>query len=296
MKTAESIINKIRGGHHALTHRKFVNFLKSKNSAYNDLKMYTEVRWLSRGDCLNRLFNLREEVLQFLETENIADWAIQALKDKKFILDLAFLADITTFLNEFNLELQGKEKNLCDLSKILFNFKTKIFLLISEVQAGDFSSFPKTSLIYVKQDDGTTFEYTAVLETIFYNFQDRFVDFENIQQFIDLFENPFNCDITKYEFDIQSELIILRSEINAPKVNNILDFWKNLDKISYPKITKNALKYLSLFPSTYLCEQIFSDLKFICTKQRNKLSSVHLKNILLIRNCHKSINIDNFIV
>ena len=39
------------------------------------------------------------------------------------------------------LELQGKEKNLSDLSNKLLIFKTKLFLLSLEVQANDFSNF-----------------------------------------------------------------------------------------------------------------------------------------------------------
>ena len=46
-----------------------------------------------------------------------------------FILDLAFLADTTALLNEFNLELQGKDKYLNELSNKRFAFKIKIFLL-----------------------------------------------------------------------------------------------------------------------------------------------------------------------
>ena len=63
----------------------------------------------------------------------------------------------------------------------------------------------------------------------------------------------------------------------------------------YPELKNNYQKYLSLFSSTYFRERIFSDLKFISSKQRNKLSSAHLKNILLLRNYHNSINIEDFI-
>ena len=41
---AVKIINKIRWGHKALTHRKFKDFLKNLNSDYGSLALYTEVR------------------------------------------------------------------------------------------------------------------------------------------------------------------------------------------------------------------------------------------------------------
>lgn len=74
--------------------------------------MFTEVRWLSRGECLCRLFDLREEVIQFLEEENLGKFELEILKDNEFILDLAFLADTCSFLNELNKQLQDKDKNM----------------------------------------------------------------------------------------------------------------------------------------------------------------------------------------
>lgn len=75
-----------------------------------------------------------------------------------------------------------------------------------------------------------------------------------------------------------------------------MDFWKKLDSGIYPELKTISLKVLSFFPTTYRSEQIFSDLKFICSKQRNSLTSENLKNILLIRNCHKNIDIKNFLI
>lgn len=294
MKAAEHIINKIRGGHNALTHRKFVKFLTSINAAFNDLKMFTEVRWLSRGDCLNRLYDLKEEVLEFLVKENIDESAKYFLKDTQFISDLAFLADTTSLLNDFNLELQGKGKNISDICKILFNFKTKLFLILCQIKSDDFSSFKKTSLLRESLCDAAKTKRVEIFDTLLNSFEDRFADFKSIQLQLDLFNNPYNCDVTQYEFDIQSEIIFLRTEVQAPGKMGI-EFWKNLNDFDFPELKRNALKLLSLFPSTYCCEQIFSDLKFICSKQRNKLSSSNLKHILLIRNCYKILNLENLV-
>lgn len=123
MKAADRIINKIRGGHHSLIHRKFVSYLKSKNINKSDIKQFTEIRWLSRGDCLIKLFDLKEEVLEFLEKENLEGSEIDYFKNEEFILDLAFLADTTSFLNQFLFQLQGKVF-LSDSLKALFDFKT----------------------------------------------------------------------------------------------------------------------------------------------------------------------------
>ncbi|KAI8114707.1 General transcription factor II-I repeat domain-containing protein 2A [Lucilia cuprina] len=109
MDVVVKIINIIRGGHNSLTHRKFKDFLENLNSDYGDLLLYTEVRWLSRGKSLERLFHLRKEVLEFLKTLSNKDTKhlTNCLENPDFLLDFAFLCDITEILNDLNLCLQG---------------------------------------------------------------------------------------------------------------------------------------------------------------------------------------------
>ena len=71
---------------------------------------HTEVRWLARGNMINRLFELRNEVTHFLQLHNknlYEKWI-----DKKFILKVSYLGDIFEELNILNKKLQGKEKNV----------------------------------------------------------------------------------------------------------------------------------------------------------------------------------------
>lgn len=65
MEVAIKIINKIKGGHNALNHRLFKTFLLEFGSDHRDLLLHNEVRWLSAGNCLLRLFELRIEVAVF---------------------------------------------------------------------------------------------------------------------------------------------------------------------------------------------------------------------------------------
>jgi hypothetical protein len=53
---------------------------------------------------------------------------VPQLSDKKWILDLAFLTDMTTFLNELNVKLQGKEKLLPDMYSDIKSFTVKLKL------------------------------------------------------------------------------------------------------------------------------------------------------------------------
>lgn len=112
------IINKMRGSHNSLKHRKFVNFLKTKSYSlsYSDLSLFTEVRWLSRGKCLIRFFALREEILEFIKIHKICEEPHETLNSLNFYIELAFLTDFTQHLNQLNLKLQGRNHNIFELT------------------------------------------------------------------------------------------------------------------------------------------------------------------------------------
>ena len=62
------------------------------------------MRWLSRGRVLTRVFELHEEIMQFLRNQGseIADH----FENREFILSLAYLADVFMHLNELNVSSQ----------------------------------------------------------------------------------------------------------------------------------------------------------------------------------------------
>ena len=103
MTTVVKIGNKICGGNNAQKHRMFIAFLQELDTHYCDLLMFSEVRWLSRGKCLQRFFELRKEVIIFL-AEEIKDSSslLEQIKTEAFNINLAFLTDITTHLNPLN--------------------------------------------------------------------------------------------------------------------------------------------------------------------------------------------------
>ena len=57
-----------------------------------------------------RFWELLPEVKEFLRQSKDAVYA--QLDDKQWLMDLAFLTDLTGILNELSLELQGKNKNI----------------------------------------------------------------------------------------------------------------------------------------------------------------------------------------
>ncbi|XP_055692067.1 SCAN domain-containing protein 3-like [Lutzomyia longipalpis] len=71
MDAATKVINCIRGGHNALTHRRFKEFLKNHGAPQKDLLLFTNVRWLSKGQALGRFFDLRKFIIDFAETVEV---------------------------------------------------------------------------------------------------------------------------------------------------------------------------------------------------------------------------------
>ena len=76
-----------------LKSRIFAKVCKSRDSAHISLLYYTEVRWLSRGNVLSRIYELREEMLLFFGQENLIEFS-NLLCDQSWCSKLAYLADI----------------------------------------------------------------------------------------------------------------------------------------------------------------------------------------------------------
>ncbi|KAI4896999.1 hypothetical protein NFI96_008864 [Prochilodus magdalenae] len=111
MTPVVKIINSIRS--RAKQHRTFKVLLEELSAEYGDLLPHTEIRWLSRGRILQRFLSLLGEIKEFMQSRG-EDTVL--LEDTEWILDLAFLTDITGKLNSLNCELQGKEKKSAALS------------------------------------------------------------------------------------------------------------------------------------------------------------------------------------
>ena len=65
LKVVVKVVNFIRS--HGLRHREFQNFLQNLDSELEDIVYYTEIRWLSCGKMLKRVFDLRNEIQTFME-------------------------------------------------------------------------------------------------------------------------------------------------------------------------------------------------------------------------------------
>ena len=92
-------------------------------SLHTSLLLHTEVRWLSRGKTLTRLFEMKPEVRIFLIDD---DFSLgDRLCDERWLMKLAYLADIFKKLNDLNLSLQGKAVTVFEASDKVKRLKRK---------------------------------------------------------------------------------------------------------------------------------------------------------------------------
>ena len=109
MSVVVKVVNSVLAS--SMNHRLSCAFLEEVDAHYGDLIYLCEVRWLSRGKMLERVFELRAELVDFLAERNLP--SADLLADSKWLAKLTLLTDVTEQLNDLNRRLQGK-KHDCD--------------------------------------------------------------------------------------------------------------------------------------------------------------------------------------
>ena len=103
------------------------------------LLLHTEVRWLSRGKILTRLFELRMEVEIFLRDKNHP--LSMHFSDVEWVAKLAYLSDIFSYINDLNLSLQGTAINAFHLFNKIDGFKKKNNFWVDKVNNNNMDIF-----------------------------------------------------------------------------------------------------------------------------------------------------------
>ncbi|KAL4142782.1 hypothetical protein QTP88_005187 [Uroleucon formosanum] len=241
------------------------------------------VRWLSRGKVLSRFFELRNEIEIFLIDKNRP---LPLLTDSEWVWKLAFLVNITKYMNDFNLKLQGKDVLICDVYTLVKAFRQKLILFETQISKNCFIHFSTCDKYNKESKTQFPVDFAQkIISELKIQFKLRFSDLDVKSEEINIFQNPFSCDIEKLPPTLQMEMIDLQSN-DALKIKHreetLVDFYKFLPDIQYPNLKKFAIEYISVFATTYLCEQTFSKMKYIKSKYRSAMTDKHLESILKI--------------
>lgn len=284
MQLAIKVVNVIKSS--ALNTRLFKKLCTEMDSDHEALLFHTEVRWLSKGNMLGRLYELREEVEIFLVDKKMND-LLEKFSDPTSQMNLAYLVDIFTHLNKLNLQLQGSgNKQLEDVANIfifedkLRAFTCKLQLWLGKIGENNYSAFATLkALVEDKKYDASRANIQenikGHLQMLIDEFNRYFPEYTETEAKVDqkLIRNPFSTDAGEVTEEIQEEFIEFQNDRNckdAFESYSLEKFWCK-KAISYPKIREIALRYLMVFSTTYLCEQGFSALLVIKNKARNRL-------------------------
>ncbi|XP_039670584.1 zinc finger BED domain-containing protein 5-like [Perca fluviatilis] len=228
-----------------LNSRLFGVLCPEMGSGHEQLLLHTEVRWLSRGRVLQRLYDLREEVKCFL-TEIKSDLA-KHLDDTMWLASLSYLVDIFDRLNGLNLSLQGRETHILLLADRVDAFTQKLDLWHGRISRGNCDMFP--SLADFITDAGTSHDFSSLFQSA----SEHYRSFTWVR-------DPFVCTANELSIDVQEQLIELKSDSRLKELftsRPLSSFWAALMQ-EYPQLCDGALKILLPFATTYLCEAGFS--------------------------------------
>ena len=119
---------------------RIVNFVKTRplkscifhalceemEAEYTALLLHTEVRWLSWGKVLARVYHPKNELKIFLTDEGFNEANLLACDD--WCAKLAYMADIFQHLNELNTRMQSQNENLLTSTNKINGFGSKVQL------------------------------------------------------------------------------------------------------------------------------------------------------------------------
>ena len=200
---------------------KIVNFVKSRSlhirlfrklcedmeSEHKNLLYYTKVRWLSKGNVLSRVFELRDELKIYLN-DTKPELAFH-FTNAKFIACLAYVVDIFHSLNTLNLKMQRKEKNIIQNMDSISAFVEKLANWRRKAQNGNFAMFNNLSDISEINDKLKT-NVVQHLKELESEFKHYFSEVSGDD--LSLARNPIRLFPENVEDELQDQLINLKND------------------------------------------------------------------------------------
>ncbi|XP_077150810.1 SCAN domain-containing protein 3-like [Ranitomeya variabilis] len=267
------VINHIKT--HALNSRLFEQLCEEMDADHKRLLLHTEVRWLSKGRALARVFELRDPLYRFL-LEKKSPLAAH-FSSKEWVTKLAYLCDIFNFLNELNLSLQGRMTTAFKLADKVAAFKAKLEVWGRRVRTGIFDMFHTLAGILEETEPVPSFSQLVHdhLSQLSEEFERYFPTTKDPRTRKEWIRNPFvnkpgESTLSVLEEDQLLEIANDGSLKSIFETSNLPTFWIKV-KAEYPGIATKALKTLLPFPTSYLCETGFSAMTTAKTRLRSRL-------------------------
>ncbi|XP_076045277.1 zinc finger BED domain-containing protein 5-like [Oratosquilla oratoria] len=229
------------------------------------------VKFVKAGALNSRLFKL---LCKDMESEHEA--LLFHTNSEGFHATLAYLVDIFEALNAVNLKLQGKNINILVHHDTIRTFMAKLDFWKYRVLQGNVASFRNldTALADSNLDSELKEQIITHLSDLKSEFVRYFPDIDDKREAWKFIRNPFQCEVADVAEQVQEEFLELKFDSTAKEDFKDMDletFWVKYLHV-YPLTSHQALRILTMFGSTYMCETAFSTLVSIKTKYRNRLN------------------------
>ncbi|XP_046671048.1 protein FAM200B-like [Homalodisca vitripennis] len=219
LKLCIKVVNYVKNS--ALNTRLFKILCEDLGSDHKTLLFHTEVRWLSKGNLLGRLFELRDEVITFLAQQKQNELSAEFKKPWNQVI-LAYLSDFFDTLNNLNLRLQGADSKIVTHRDAIKMYVEKLQLWIRKVSMNpsNYSSFSKVVSVSEEVCFEDVFEGPLLKNLIIdhlKNLKDEFSRyFPNLsEELYKLSTDPFNMDIQLLPEELQEEGIEIKNDSAA---------------------------------------------------------------------------------
>ena len=276
LREVVGIVNYIRS--HAKKRRIFSKLCEEMDASFTELLLRTEVRWLTKGKVLSRIFLLREE-LEFFFTEE-HDQRASKFRDNFWLAKVAYMAFIFEHLNKLNVNMQGKNISIFEIMYKINAIKKKIPLWQKRVASKFFFDFSLLHDFMTEHEINFQMQLLPRIEAHLKLLEENFEKYFTAEQNATCEANswilhPFTYDSITTEIE---DLIDLQSDYGMKalfKETPYTEFWVHLLNVpEYRSIAKKAISVLIQMPTTYLCESGFSCLCEIKSRKRNSITHI----------------------
>ncbi|XP_072381091.1 zinc finger MYM-type protein 6-like [Diabrotica undecimpunctata] len=187
---------------------------------------------------------------------------------------------------KYNLTIKRKNINIISAREIVSEFGLKLQYWRQKVEPKKTATFSRLALFL---EDCKNITFVDIKDTIVRHliklrkrFSDYFPDLDTLT--LSCIADPFTCEIAMIPEEpsgLAEAILELRSNIQFESKPNLLSFWMSKAAKAFKIVHEDAVKKLLPFGTTYLCEQGFSTLMNIKTKNRNRLNAEDCVQIAL---------------
>uniref|UniRef100_H2ZXZ0 SPIN-DOC-like zinc-finger domain-containing protein n=1 Tax=Latimeria chalumnae TaxID=7897 RepID=H2ZXZ0_LATCH len=227
---------------------------------------YNKVQCLSLRKCVERIWDLSDELVQFF-TEESKD--TNSMKSPSFKMYLAFLVDVLPVLDKINQQLKENHQNVYQMYQVI-------------------SLFMKAFSSYVIDDRGT--HYNQILQQCKdseLSSEERTQIKQNCQRYmmsiLDNFHELFpHMEVVLTLFSFVDPRLRLAKRVDPSALIQMFpgaslpNLELDMHKRGYPELANLAFAIMVMTPDVLICERAFSLMKHINTDKHSALSQLQL--------------------